>query len=766
MGVTTPMPNASSPVLPGIGGRAAAAANPYGVAQDPLAQFRAMVDTPNAQGGAAGGTIKWEQYGDARFEDQALRDIRNESNTENDINQVYVVKYAQACAEFAMFLMARRGLYYDEYRNILENFRLNLKTHAPCAIRNEFVNTVNRHPELIQGIARAAAPMYGQRLVNIAKSKPTGEVDRSEYLASIHFAIRNVLTMEMISWLCKTPQGRQQAYNLTPEIKHMVGQLETYKDIFGVACATFGVTNPYSGLVYDVQLPTRTDISLISESQTAFMYNSYSNEQGVDSHSQNVSGDIYKMIQRNANLAKRSAQQGTAYVEQDEDQPRWDKYRSDIQNITPTNKKSYDYRRFFHYIGKENHYMVPESDWKTIQHVFRRHPDQPPQEESVLHGCFRIVIIDLEHDSGWFSTVVRGEGLDMPTVLTNPSKLLPLLEGEQDSTNVVVKQMAVEAALGKKNKSLEIPVETCNTLEGIPVVTVKELIATNNSKKLMAAVITTNDHLTKNFKTVNATSFNTVIWESYTCDDAAERATIIEDLPFLFKDGKEEGRPLSFFMKMQKLNNYFREGMIGDELANFIDSRLTILTNEWLVSCLGYSNNPNSPRHLSVTSIVRDYDDLEAILEEEDEEGHRWFNAPPGPENFLTENMKIFTAEDKYDSIGGDQGMIQKAQKLQELTMERALHITVINKRHGLVAEQDGEPLLIKRSKFPEYFDLVEKGFEPTMGSDKNIRVTDKLLQFSSDEHLWAFNYTSMDRNVATLRRVSRRQSLLFLPLI
>lgn len=764
-GVQVPMPNTSQSALPGIGGRANPT-NPYGLAVDPLAQMRAMVDQPNVQGGQAGGTIKWEQYGDARFEDQALRDLRNESNIENDVNQVYVQKYAAACSEFTQFLCARRGLYYDEFRNVLESFRNNLKTHMPCQIRNEFVDTVNRHPELIQGIARAAAPMYGQRLINIAKTKQTGEAERNDYIGAIHFSVRCVLTMEMISWLCKTPQGRQKAYSLTEEIKQMVGKLEVYKDAFGVACATFGVTNPYAGLVYDVQLPTRTDIQLIAESQTAFMYNDYSHTPGVDSQNQTVGSDIYKMIQRNANKARSQSQEPARYVEA-EDETRWDKFRSDFQNLTPRNKKDYDYRRFFHYIGKENHYMVPESDWKTIKHAFKRHADQPAQEETVLHGCFRVVIIDLEHDDGWFSTVVRAEGLDMPTVLTNPNKLLPLLEGEEGGTNVIVKQLAVEEALGKKNKTLEIPLETCAKLEGIPVITVKELIATNSSKKLNAAVLTSNDQMTQNFKTVNATSFNTVIWETYTCDDPSEKTRLMDDLPFLFRDLKEEaGRPLTFFQKCHKLNNYFREALLSDELMTFIDNRLTIMVNEWLVSCLGYDNDPNSARHLSVSSIVRFYDDLDKALEEDGEDGFNLFNAPSGPENYLTEQMRIFTAEDKYDSVGGDQGMIQKAQKLQELIMERPIYFAVVNKRHGPIAESNGEPLVIKRSKFPEYFDLVEKGFEPTMGVDKNIRVTDKVLQFSQDEHLWLFSYTAIDRNVATLRRVSRRQSLLFLSLI
>ena len=750
--------------LPGIGQRQA---SPYGTmgVVDPLAGLRQMVEQGGGGAGTpGGGNIRWEQYGDSRYEDQAQRDLRNESNADNDLNQIYVTKFAAAAVEFAQFICARRGTYYEEFRMILENFRLNMKMQTPCAIRGQFVDTINRHPEMVQAIARAAIPMYGQRLVTIAKMKPTGEVDRKEYIGAIHFAIRCVLTMELIGWLCKTPQGRQCAFNLTPEIKQIIANLENYKDIFSAACANFGVTNPYAGLVYDVQLPTRTDVHLISEAETAYMYNDFNHRPEAERPTQGIAedNDLMKMIRRNAEKSRRSRGAGAVYHRHEEDHQSWNKVRNDFQNLTPENKDEFELHKFFHNIGKHNHYVISESDWKKIKHVFNRHPDQPAQEETVLRGCFRIVIIDLLADSGWFSTVVRGEGLDMRMVLTNPEKLLPLLEG--DSESGMVTPVAAETALGKKSKSLEIPVETCVKLEGIPVVTLKEEIATNSSKKLIATITTTNDQLTKNFKQTNATSFNTVIWDTFTCDDAGDKRRLFDDLPFLFKDGVEEGKPRSFHEKIHAIAGYFDEGILGEELMEFISDRLTDLTKEWFVSSLGYDKNPNSPDHLSITNIIEDYSDLNEILAEDNEDGYRLFNAPSDINNYLTEQMKLFTFEAKYDSVSGS-GIIQATQKQLELLLERPLHITVINKRQSLIADQSGEPLVIKRSVFPEYFDLVEKGFEPTMGAGKSISVTDKLLQFTADEHLWLFSYSATDRNVATLRRVTRRQSLLFMSL-
>ncbi|WP_228493110.1 hypothetical protein, partial [Pseudomonas aeruginosa] len=65
-------------------------------------------------------------------------------------------------------------------------------------------------------------------------------------------------------------------------------------------------------------------------------------------------------------------------------------------------------------------------------------------------------------------------------------------------------------------KSLEITLETCEELEGIPVVTVSEGIVSATSKKLMAAVVTTNTALSKNMPGTNATSFSATIWDTFT----------------------------------------------------------------------------------------------------------------------------------------------------------------------------------------------------------------------------------------------------------
>lgn len=755
--------------MPGMANRMSAG---YGQI-DPAAQFRMLTEGNAQTGGNAG--IRWEQYADTRYEDPALREIRSEAAQNDDINAIFVQKYSQAGVELYSQMVQRRGLLYEEYRAALEAFRMN-KMGMHCPARSEFVDTINRHPEMVPKIAAAAMPLFGQRLITEAKSTPNGELGKKSYFEAEIFAVQGVLVMEMISWLCKHPQGRQWAFRLPKDVAEWVGRLEAYKDIFNAACVTFNTTNPYAQLVWDAKPPTRPDTHLVSEAQSAYLYNDYTRSQGVQSSSQGVPADTLDMIVRSAAKSRQRAMGGGGYQQAvnpvvDSGQVSWNRTRNDMQNLTRENMEDFHLSRLFHSIGKPNHYFIPESDWKRIQHVYRRHEEQSLQEETVFNGTFRIVILDLDNpDAGWFSTVVRSEKIDMTTALTSPEKLLPLLEANSDSGEIMVNPVALDDALvkgarGKKEK--EIDVDFCEKLEGIPLITIPEKVVTQSSKKLTAAIDTTNERLTENLKTPNATAFHAVIWDNFTCGHPDDKIRLREDVPFLFQGGIEDERRPSYFHRIKSLAKYFKETEIDEELVDYVTTRLTAVLNDWFVSCLGYDKQ-KTDNHLSITNILEDYDDLDEHLEQNDTEAYRWFNAPASAENYLTESMRLFLLEDKYASLDQEEagGIIYTTQKELDLFMERKMYVVTVNKRNGPMPDGSGEPIVIKRSKFPEYFDLIEKGFEPTMGVDANPRAVDKLIQFEGGDHLWLFSYSSYDINSATLRCVSRRRSLIFLDMI
>lgn len=739
--------------------------NPYGKI-DPLSHLRGLVDGGGAGSLGTGTGIRWDVVGNSRYEDDGLRALRGEINQEELINQEYIQKYSEAAAAFFQSLAQRRGGMYAEYRSVLEHFRYSKKTGAMCHIRNAFVDTINSHPEFMVVLAKAGVPVFGQILIDMSKASTSGNLNEGEYRKACQMASSMVLTMEFISWLTKSAEGREKTYALTPEIKKMISDLERFKDAFTTACTTFGLTNPYAGLVFEVNAPTRADNSMIVEAERALQGLTHFGGSSFMNHQPQESADA--LVEQ----VFRTAQQATArFVPQDTNQNdngfghvAWETKEVDFSRITPENKKHYDYRRLFQWIGKDDWFFIPESDWKKVKHAFRRHPDQPEQEDTVLNGCFRLVKIDLDADSGWFSTVVRGEGLDMAAGFTDPRKLLPLLEAVAGSTETQITAVAAEKLLGK-SKGASIPEAVCEKLEGIPVITVKDEISESSSSAILAAISSTNKVLTTHVKGTNATSFNTCIWEYFNCDSAEDRATLIKELPFLFKDLEDTN--LSFYMRVKKMVNFFDTAVIDDEIADYIDTRLTLMVNDWLINSLGYNNNPEHHGYLAIESILEDYSELDNIFKETDEEAFRCFNMEASPVNFLTERMKIFVSESVHNKEDAKDSIVDKVQKGLRLVTERPIHFTIVNKRlPPSDIDQGNDPLLIRRSKFPEFFHLIESGFAPSMGKGKEIKVVDKILQFSQDDSMWLFSYSSLDVNMATMRRVTTRRSLMMMALV
>lgn len=736
--------------------------NPYAKA-DPLSHLRGLVDGGGGAPGAGSG-IRWDVLGSSRYEDDGLRALKGESDAEELINQEYIAKYAAAAADFFASLVHRRGGIYGEYRAVLEHFRHSKTLGSVCNIRSAFVDTINRHPEFIVYIAKAGVPVFGQILIDMAKMSSTGNLTEGEYRRATQMASSMVLTMEFISWLTKNAEGREKALNLTPEIKKIVSDLERFKDTFTHACTTFGLSNPYAGLVFESSAPVRSDSSMIMEAERALrgMTNFGGTAFQVDVEMD--SRELFEQVFRTAQMAKE--RHSTAYhrpVDNSFDSVAWETQEVDFTRISEENKDNFDYRRLFKWI-KDDWHFIPESDWQKVKHAFKRHPDQPEQEDSVLNGSFRVVKINFDTDDGWFSTIIRSEGLDMAAGFMDPKLLLPALEIAEDGYTSQITQVPVEEVMGK-GKSPVIPTGVIEKLEGIPLITVKDKIEASASSAILAAAASTNKTLTANAKGTNATSFNTCIWEYFSCESEDDRKKLIKNLPFLFTD--IEDTALSFFMRIKRTVNFFDSAEVGAEIGEYIDGRLTLLVNEWLISSLGYNNSPDHDGYLAVESIFEDYSELDDIFKETDEEAFRCFNAEGSPTNYLTEQMKLFVSESSHNKEAEEDSVVDKIQKGLRLVAERPIHLIVVNKRLPPSNMESGTlPLIIRRSKFPEFFHLFEEGFIPTMGDKKDIKVVDKIFQFDEDGSMWLFSYSSLDINVASMRRVTTRRSLMKMDLV
>lgn len=718
------------------------------------------LNNTNAQ---SGGGFNWGGVAGSLYEDEALRSLRTSQENDPTSNAYLIDRVAGAMQMFLQQVYHRAGPFFEEYRKAREDFRQN-EMQQIDEVRNAFIEDVNKQHEFTRVIAINAMPFFGKGLIELLRNGNRDQLQQAEYLNTAFIACRNILFFEMINWLMKSPNGRRYTNRLPKAITARIANLENFKEAAAAVYDVFNQTSPYNNLEFKRPESTRTDYNILYGPASDYVQRSFEPQAPQSTmHQDEAMQDIYRMIGNNANNRGQFSRptQDRSLVIGGEVMQSWDEIRQDFNNLNPGNRSEFRLNRFFYNIGKPNHYFIPESDWKKIQHAFRRHEEQKA-EETVLKDCFRIVIIDLETDSGWFSTIVRKEGLDMQTVLTDPSKLLPLLENPDElDDSWIVKPFPLEDVVVEK--TMDIPIETVEKMEkAVPLVAVADPIISNSSKQLESTIDTANDRLTKNFTKVNAVGFHAVNWDTYKCVSKEEKDTLREDLMFLFKDNDDRA---SFVNAVAAVGRYDVQNKVSNELIKFIGTHLTQVLNNWLINCAGYNPNKNGRGHLSVNNILTDYRDLIDWLKQHDPETMLHL-VEVEKANYLNESVRMFDYINPYVLAEGQEpSIIDLINTELELVVGRHMYVNVINKRTGPAYTEANVPVRIKRSKWPEYFKMIEDGFDETMTEDDDVMVTDKLLRFTESGSTWLFSYSTIDRNVATLRFVSREKPLCLLSL-
>jgi hypothetical protein len=719
------------------------------------------LNNTNAQ---SGGGFNWGGVSGSLYEDEALRSLRTSQENDPTSNAYLIDRVAGAMQMFLQQIYHRAGPFFEEYRKAREDFRLN-EMQQVDEIRNAFIEDVNKQHEFTRVIAINAMPFFGKGLIEMLRNGNRDQLQQAEYLNTAFIACRNILFFEMINWLMKSPNGRRYTNRLTKAIQARISNLENFKEAAAAVYDIFNQTSPYNNLEFKRPESTRTDYNMLYGPASEYVQRSFDPTPVAAStgYQDEAMQDIYRMVQNNAmNRGQyKQAPQDRSLVIGGEVMKSWDEVRQDFNNLNPGNRGEFRLNRFFYNIGKPNHYFIPESDWKKIQHAYRRHEEQKA-EETVLKDCFRIVIIDLDTDSGWFSTIVRKEGLEMQTVLTDPAKLLPLLENPDElDDSWVVKPFPLADVVVEK--TMDIPIEMVEKMEqAVPVIAITDPVVSNSSKQLESTIDTLNDRLTRNFTKINAVGFHAVNWDTYTCKSKEEKDSLHEDLAFLFKDNIDRA---SFVNAVAAVGRYDIQGKVSSDLIKFIGTHLTQVLNNWLINCAGYNPNKNGVGHLSVNNILTDYRALIDWLKQHDPETMLHL-VEVEKANYLNEAVRMFDYINPYVvGEGKEPSVVDLVKGELELVVGRHMYVNVINKRTGPAYTEANVPVRIKRSKWPEYFKMIEDGFDETMTEDDDVMVTDKLLRFTESGGMWLFSYSTIDRNVATLRFVSREKPLCLLSL-
>lgn len=747
-------------------------ANGMNVMQSAADMIRGTLSSALSNNGQQSGGFNWGRGGGGLVYDDALKSLSGSADDTNnpDNDNFYTERVAPGMVKFIRELASRAGTFFEQYKQVRDNFR-NVERFGqlqPDPVMSAFIDEVTRQGDITRIIGFTAAPMFGFNLVQILKNLgPNGEFSQQNYLESGVLAVRNALYFELINWLMNSQKGREMIPLLSKEVKGAIDQLQTNKDVSSLAYEFFGQTLPWAHLEFKVPKNTQPNYAQMFSASNGYPDTGvdYSGARAAEPD-QMMMNESLALVMRNANLRQKALVEGRIQPSQTnsaspyvgEIPVEYNTSRKDWENINPLNRDEFRPRRLFHNMGKENLYFIAEGDWKRVKNGYRKNPEQEA-EETVVKGCFRVVYIDLDKDTGWTSTVVRAENYTMPQVLSDPSKLLPLMDTPDASDFLTVNTYSISEVA--KPGSLEVPVETVEKLgKGILVFTVPEPIVSESSQKLEKTVINANDATMTSVKGEAATTFNVSNWDKYTCTSESDRTLLYVKAPYLFKDGdlSDEKLPKSFYQQVIQLANLAENHLVDDALMQMIEQYLTAEVNSWLTNIGGFDVKGRNV--LKVENIFDDIRQLNDYLKEHDRELAGVLHDVDKP-SALKRAMAYFVYDHSARIKNTDQdSLLADAEEELDLHAQRQMFMAVVNNRTGPAVEPDGNPVTIKRSRFPEYFDLVEKAFPGTMGLELDFEEVDKVFLFKDSNNLWLFNYSAIDRNVATLRQISRRSQL------
>ena len=713
--------------------------------------------------------FNWSNTNNSLYAEEVYKSLQG-NNTENTDSLAYYIELvAPGMAVFVNQICARLmgGLIFEEFKKIRDNYRLNPNTMQVDEILSAFIDDVNKHPEFNRIIGMHGAPFFGQQLIDILRTSNRQGLDTGDYLSATHGAVRNVLFFELVSWLTKSSRGQMYTHNLPKYIMAKIADLDKYKEYASKIYDMFGQTFPYAGLEFKRPQSTRPDFSMLYGNIGGYELGTLDAHRASAGDYQTFTPpqddqyrEVYEMVARNAAARKQQqygyAQQSTApKVKETVDGAitDWNVVRKDYENLTPANRNEFNVRRFFRPTGRKNHYLVLDTEWRKIKHAYPKHPEMGV-EETLLPGCFRIVVIDLDTDEGWFSHIVRTK-MDAAMVVSNPAKLLPYLDNPEDMSQFTIRPVKLEDVGDKENFTIEV--ETCRELEkDIPLVVVEDEIVSQSSKDIETTIRNANQSVSKNFKEENATGFKVTNWDTFTCHSPEDKIRLFQDLPFLFKDGYVDTQK-SFFQICREVSGFIGDNIVNSDVMEFITERLTTTFNEWLVNQMGYDADPSGDNHLSTSDIIEDFREMSEHLKEHDEVAYHDFH-DKGSNNYLVNAAQIFTFKHP-EKEGEELTNLEKLQQEVDLVVSRDMCFTVVNRRGGPI-HTPGEVVYIKRSKFPEYFQLMERGFDQIMGPNGNPDITDKVIMFSDSGNMWLFTQSAVSSDVATLRHITRTDPL------
>lgn len=721
-------------------------------------------------------TIEYDPQYNNMYEDVTLQQLEeargaNSKETTNYYRD-HASRYGIAFLEEAK--ISRMGRFHSRFFQILNNYGRMGNENSQA--KQEFAQFILKRIDFSNNIMTNASFWFSRLMMEIIKKgQASGNmtVNPNEMFNALDISVINILNIEIVAWLHGFSKAKHYLYNQTPDIIQLLSKFQQKKEIASAIWAVFDEQSPYDRMDF-----SNKGENTVSGSQVFPELVAFGMPQVIDSPESQYHGDqeLYEIPLR---MAQASRHQPVDYNAKPPINDGYAKtyygpngsYREDLENIKPDNAQMFNVKSYFRKTCLSNWFTIDEGNWKYIKHVLKRNPSQR-SEETLFNGCVRLVQYDFDNENsfvGWTSRSIRFKDVDKEMILSDPTKLIPLLEDEIIEEGTEKVSVLDAKAFFNRDKDEENMRNVDDAFAQLReayynyhVITDTDEMESSNSKEIIERMIISANVYSKDTDRPVALMGSFNIKDRYMVSNRDKRDLIARKLPILFA-GNSLLEERSYFNAIEDIKRILAGTIFDDQddpaedrFETYLRNRLTNDINNWLVHSCGYVPREIPGPHLDVGDIIEDVQDLKGWLLKNDKVIYDKLNRV-GESLVVTQQLCLFDAiKDLPD------GADPITAKEYDMTLDRSKnyhYITICNERGpGLT---NNEPIVVRRSNKPEMFLLLDELDKVLNKKDKMLTDTNIIIRFDMGGSLFLVSSSVYDPNVVTLRSIIPRRTLL-----
>lgn len=711
------------------------------------------------------------------YEDKTLQELSQETENFGGISENYFKQHAGTYA--IKFLEGvvhyRMGEFHNMFMSIINNYGRILNENDMAKM--EFAKLIKNRLDLGDRIGTNSSLWFGRGCMNVLKKQQENNggfmVPRAEMFRIAEASIIQIMNLEFVMWITGSRKGKNFLYNPTPAVKHLLETTPQRQKYASIVFPTFDLANPYEAMDLGTGLTESIGSTDILPELAGTSVRQYIGDvPGLDG----PNGDLIRLGMEHAQAYGKHVplnrpprrdvpEELNEYHDRNKDSM---SNRTDLMNLTLGNRNQFNLRSYFTPTAVPGWYTIAENDWLLIQDVLRKHPLQR-LEESMFAHCVRLVNYDFDNEinsAGWTSRSISFREVDPQMFLTDPAKLIPLLEAEAPEPHerpVCV----VDAKEFFDRQMAELNGEEFKFEEGrdpgyvFKVLLEEKPFVDDSSVRFIEKLNVTSKMVSERTTEPTAVITDTNITGRLLVDTQQKRDNIIKYFPILFKENDQILKTQSYFGAVESIIRAFSKYQIDEEghaciFENVVNGRLSNDFNNWLINSCGYALPSMKQGKLSTNNLLADIKELKTILMKTDPEVYELLNTA-GSNISLMKQMqfleKIKELDEGADPVELESNLLSLGRRRKYITIS----IANMNGPKYPVAK----PYVMKRSVQPELFALIDTVDKRLKEEGDSWRNVDIFLTFPLSASLFLVNGSVYDENTLIMRSVMQNRTFL-----